>query len=315
MKIYILLLAVFPETIFGAVLPEQSPSTPKYLLVRKPDGRFEIESLLQPEERRLVASEEDVNFYLYTRNNPETFTLFTSSNLTFSTVFDASKPTLFIIHGWQNNYSSPVNKLIKEAVLEKHDVNVFVTDWGAVAKENYVAAFYSVPSIGKYVGKFITKLVSLYKYPPGNIKVVGHSLGAHVAGVAGKHTNGSLDYIVGLDPAGPLFSIRNVNNRLDKRDARYVQVIHTCTKILGLNHSIGDADYYPNGGISQTGCAALEDLDGSCSHSMSYEYYAESIRQRNSFIATNCESYDKYEKGSCEHNMKSKMGGYFVNKT
>lgn len=114
------------------------------------------------------------------------------------------------------------------------------------------------------------------------------------------------------NPAEPKKSIRLTNPLQTLSDSS--QVIHTCTKILGLNHGIGDVDYYPNGGTSQTGCSLMEDLDGSCSHSRSYEYYAESIREDNGFIATNCDSYNEFEKGDCQHNAKSRMGGYFVNK-
>lgn len=208
------------------VLPEHDYSNLKYLLVRRPDGTYEVESLLQSNERCSVASEKDVNFYFYSQQNLENATIFNTRearNIDTS-YFDIKKQTLFIVHGWKNNYSSPVNKLIKEAVLKDHDINLFVVDWSSVAKENYISVFYNVPRVGKFVGEFISDLSSNYNYSLSNVKVVGHSLGAHVAGVAGKHTNGSLDYIVGLDPAGPLFFIDNIDNRLCESDAHFVQV-------------------------------------------------------------------------------------------
>lgn len=173
-----------------------------------------------------MASEKDVNFHFYSRRNPTNATILNTreaKNLEHS-YFDMTKETLFIIHGWKNDYSSPVNELIKDAILEKHDVNVFAVDWSPIAKENYISAFYNVPRVGKFIGEFLSDLASNYDYSLSNVRLVGHSLGAHVAGVAGKHTNGSLEYIIGLDPAGPMFFIDKIDNRLCEGDATFVQV-------------------------------------------------------------------------------------------
>lgn len=66
--------------------------------------------------------------------------------------------------------------------------------------------------------------------------------------VAGKKiTRGKVGKIVGLDPASPLFKYNDVNGRLAKTDASYVEVIHTCAGTLGLTEPIGMASFYPNG--------------------------------------------------------------------
>lgn len=53
--------------------------------------------------------------------------------------------------------------------------------------------------------------------------LVGHGLGAHIAGLMGRHVQqeaGDRDtgFIVALDPAGPLFS-QDSNDRLDSSQA------------------------------------------------------------------------------------------------
>jgi len=58
-----------------------------------------------------------------------------------------------------------------------------------------------------------------------------------------------------LDPAKPLYDSKGPGKRVDKSDADLVQVIHT--SILGLEKSIGDADFYPNGGKKQPGCGLV----------------------------------------------------------
>lgn len=58
----------------------------------------------------------------------------------------------------------------------------------------------------------------------------------------------------GLDPALPLFTLGNKDARLDKHDARHVEVIHTCGGYLGFSSPLGHIDFYPNGGTRQPGC-------------------------------------------------------------
>lgn len=63
--------------------------------------------------------------------------------------------------------------------------------------------------------------------------------------------------MLGLDPAKPLFNYLPVYKRLDLSDATFVDIIHTCGGIYGIFQPIGDADFYPNGGINiQPGCQA-----------------------------------------------------------
>lgn len=62
-----------------------------------------------------------------------------------------------------------------------------------------------------------------------------------------------------LDPAYPGFEGPNARRRLNKTDARFVDVIHTNARFglnnaVGLETPLGHADFYPNGGSFQPGC-------------------------------------------------------------
>lgn len=61
-----------------------------------------------------------------------------------------------------------------------------------------------------------------------------------------------------LDPAGPAFESEGPGKRVDKSDAILVQVIHTCTTIMGIKLAIGTSDFYPNGGAEQPGCGPIK---------------------------------------------------------
>lgn len=58
----------------------------------------------------------------------------------------------------------------------------------------------------------------------------------------------------GLDPALPMFITSENSEKLDKSDAKYVDVIHTNALVQGKFERCGHADFYMNGGIFQPNC-------------------------------------------------------------
>lgn len=105
-----------------------------------------------------------------------------------------------------------------------------------------------------------------------------------------------------LDPAYPGFTrLKAIDDRLDPSDAEFIDVIHTCSGILGHIHNLGHVDFYPNSGKpAQPGCGQKEDLVGGCSHSRSYEYFAESITSKNSFMARKCDKWTDFIANNCD---------------
>ncbi|XP_055610292.1 lipase member H-A-like [Uranotaenia lowii] len=224
--------------------------------------------------RSAAVSPEQIFFVFYRADRNFTFQLNEPlDKLLKSNVFDASNPTRIIIHGWQNNWSSPVNEVIRKGYLEQKDYNVIVVDWSYWAESwSYFEAYNSLPGVGGIVAQLIDKLMMQLD----QVYLIGHSLGAHVAGIAGKLVKSSkIETIVGLDPAGPLFSISSSDNRIDISDAKSVVVIHTNGGFLGFYEPLGTVDFYPNGGISQPGCGM--DFTGMCSHSRAWELFGASL--------------------------------------
>lgn len=104
------------------------------------------------------------------------------------------------------------------------------------------------------------------------------------------------------DPAYPAFQdAEKTGQNLDPSDAEFVDVIHTCSGLLGHNQNLGHADFYPNGGkAAQPGCDFTSDFVGGCSHGRSYRYFAESIQTKNGFLSFECDSWEDYEAKRCE---------------
>ncbi|NXR05764.1 LIPR1 protein, partial [Semnornis frantzii] len=106
------------------------------------------------------------------------------------------------------------------------DVNCFCVDWSKGSRCQYTQASNNIRVVGAEIAYFVDVLMEKYGYSPANVHIIGHSLGAHAAGEAGKRRPG-IGRITGLDPAQPYFQGTPVEVRLDKSDADFVDVIHT----------------------------------------------------------------------------------------
>ncbi|XP_050426670.1 pancreatic lipase-related protein 3-like [Adelges cooleyi] len=161
---------------------------------------------------------------------------------------------------------------MKDKLLEEGNYNVIYVGWDSSFKLiPYYQPVANTIVVGLEIANMIKHLKNKMGLNPEDVHLIGHSLGAHAAGYAGKYTPG-LDRITGLDPAKPLFHDRPIEHRLYHTDAYFVDVIHTNTYLLGIEQPCGHLDFYPNGGSQQPNC-----IFSSCSHSRAYELFTESI--------------------------------------
>lgn len=131
------------------------------------------------------------------------------------------------------------------------------------------------------------------KYPNLQLQqfhILGHSLGAHIAGNVGRSFDGQLGRVTGLDPAHPLFNSGD-KDWISPSTAQFVDTIHTAGNTLGQMTPTGHISFYPNGGPPpQPGCLALDYTTFiQCSHLRAPIFYAESIIHPKSFPAVKCD--------------------------
>lgn len=69
-------------------------------------------------------AQRDVTFLLYTRKNPAGEKIVGDFDILDASSFNASLPTRFIIHGWLNDYSFPINTEITAGYLKNGEFNV-----------------------------------------------------------------------------------------------------------------------------------------------------------------------------------------------
>ncbi|XP_053686036.1 phospholipase A1-like [Sabethes cyaneus] len=187
--------------------------------------------------------------------------------------FDITLPTKILIHGWMGSYESAVGEPLALEFLSQGQYNVLVVDWENSASSLLYPAVvrYRVPKVAELVAALIDNLLQ-FGQTSDQIGIVGHSLGAHIAGLAGRRVKQQIAFISGLDPAGPWCS--KPLDRLAANDSQYVEVFHS-DGYLGIDKNIGTADYYLNGGRRQPGCQ-IWNLH--CNHVRSVHVYKESLR-------------------------------------
>nr|XP_027785075.2 lipase member I [Marmota flaviventris] len=192
---------------------------------------------------------------MYTRNNLNCAEPLLGLNNSLNVNFNTQKKTVWLIHGYRPMGSTPswLSNFVR-SLLHKEDINVIVVDWNHGATTFiYNRAVKNTRKVAETLTEYIQYLLT-HGASLDNFHFIGMSLGAHISGFVGKIFHGGLGRITGLDPAGPKFTGKPSNSRLDYTDAKFVDVIHSDAKGLGIQEPLGHIDFYPNGGKKQPGC-------------------------------------------------------------
>ncbi|CAH2002328.1 unnamed protein product [Acanthoscelides obtectus] len=241
------------------------------------------------------------------------------------TRFDVSndRPLKVAIHGWQSTGSDDFIKHFAESYHSIGINNVIGVDWSPHSKRNYLHSARATKKVGETVAQFILNALGNDSSKLDHVHIIGHSLGAQVAGFVGKHvqqlTNGlKLGRITALDAAGPLFELPlklPSTRRVNKNDATYVDSIHTNVGFFGFLAPFADADFFINfGGPVQPGCMELNIFDAfSCSHGKSVVIYNNTITSKD-YIGIQCSNPLRAISSLCNNNQRIVVGEHTSNR-
>ena len=158
-----------------------------------------------------------------------------------------NKKTYIVIHGFQSGANEQWVKNIEEQLaLRDPDANVVALDWLDNGKgKSYVTAANKTVSAGKQLAQYL----EANNIDPSNVTLIGHSLGAHVAGFASQFCKSffgkGVSEIIALDPAGVRIATILEKFGLNKECAERVEVIHT-NYTLGTKENLGHLDIHVN---------------------------------------------------------------------
>ncbi|XDC66760.1 hypothetical protein R6Z07M_017942 [Ovis aries] len=264
--------------------------------------------------------EVNTRFLLYTNENPNNFQeIVADASIIANSNFKTSRKTRFVIHGFTDKGDENWLQSICKNLFSVESVNCICVDWKGGSRTGYTQATQNIRIVGAEVAYLVDVLKSSFKYSLSDVHVIGHSLGAHAAGEAGRRTSGTIGRITGLDPAEPYFQGTPELVRLDPSDAQFVDVIHTDAAPMipnlgfGMSQVVGHLDFFPNGGKEMPGCqknalSQIVDIDGiwegtrdfvACNHLRSYKYYADSILNPDGFAGFPCASYSDFSANKC----------------
>nr|XP_971822.3 PREDICTED: pancreatic triacylglycerol lipase [Tribolium castaneum] len=244
--------------------------------------------------------------------------------------FNYSQPLKMIIHGYMGKWNDIGNLIGANTYLKIYDCNMVLMDWSVGARgPQYAMAAANTELVGRQLGILLLKMIE-NGLKPEDIHLLGFSLGAHVAGSSSevlKKKGHLIGRITGLDAASPLFRtnhLREKHKKLDRDDARLVDVVHTdasptITDGFGLWQPIGHVDFFPNGGQEQPGCRDTRQSvvvthfeqvltrEVACSHIRAWRLFQETLlnkaagsHNRCEFTAFSCPGGLKsFEKGFC----------------
>jgi predicted alpha/beta-fold hydrolase len=125
--------------------------------------------------------------------------------------YNKSLPTVLYVHGYTESFHAKSTQTVVEAFITRQSHNILVLDWSTYANGLYTwTASRNVYPVGENAAEALLKMQS-QGFNLQSFNLVGHSLGSHVVGVAGRNvqkksnSQTSITRITALDPAGPMF--------------------------------------------------------------------------------------------------------------
>ncbi|KAK5641790.1 hypothetical protein RI129_010337 [Pyrocoelia pectoralis] len=269
---------------------------------------------------KLVSPHRRIGLYLHRRNNTVLkLDMVRKRGYLKANGVNSTITTVLYIHGFTEYATGVSARIVCDAYLSrKIDYNVLALDWSPLAVFPwYSAAANNTRVVSRVLAKFLKFYDATGELKLENVHALGFSLGSHIAAFASRKLKGRMGRITALDPAFPEFPLDNdPSQMLSKRDASYVDVIHTDGGGYGFPWSIGHSDFYPNGGrLIQPGCEPSQLAEEGnilsillCGHFHAWRFYAESVRNPTAFPATKCGILKNGRLRSCAFTIHGYMG-------
>ncbi|XP_047507166.1 phospholipase A1 VesT1.02-like [Pieris napi] len=255
-----------------------------------------------------------IRFYR-TIDDFEEIPLISLQNMFNSSWYNSTRSTIIFCHGFTGFPTGPAVLGVMRAYLEQGESNVALLNWEHLAANSLstIPSSYinwAVPNarqLGVRLAAALGKLSGIVDF--SRLYLIGHSLGAHVFGIAGNNLrlNGILlPWIVGLDPAALGFENKAPSMRLNPGSAKLVTVIHSDPSKYGSKQQLGTVDFWPNykgiGHVRQPGCGdkpssvfSPEDL---CSHHRSWELFIDAIKHPGTIIGSHARNFKIWKRYS-----------------
>ena len=129
-----------------------------------------------------------------TFEDQHSYPLISAADILSHSKFDRSKKTVLYIYGFTHKMDYKSIKMLFYAYKSRNDHNLVILDWEKIASGNYFLD--GLPNTVRYSKILADSFLDLmaHGFNLSSLHIVGHSIGSHLAGFAGKHiqrkTNG-----------------------------------------------------------------------------------------------------------------------------
>lgn len=208
---------------------------------------------------------------MFFKRPPATFTLedihpangairFDSEDIDYYENINPHCRTIFLIHGWYPDQYNAFDKSYEELLAKEKCCNVVNVLWRFEDDtDGYYETAKRIPAVAAHVAEHIVELHQ-FGLLQHLVEIVGHSMGAHIAGTAARIANRRgrvVDVLLALDPCGPGFTdydLTYAKYKLTSKDASRVISLYTNQNYLGSSEPTGDVVFFANDGSNQPGC-------------------------------------------------------------
>lgn len=239
---------------------------------------------------------------------------------------DKRKKFTIFVGGYRSNINKNTEQRIRETFADVPNTYLIILDHSLYTNDNfgnkkgYERAVQYVFYIGRALAAMLINLTQ-GGISPKNIHCIGHSLGSHILGNTGdvfyRNTGDKIGKITALDPAGPCYSRSLVEEQVRAGVADYVEVYHCNAGGLGSASVLGDVDFFVNKGLFQPNCKTPlipgifdSSKAAKCSHGACVRTWTATVKNRDWFLASKCDSYKLYKGGMCTANDVT-LAGYW----
>lgn len=208
-----------------------------------------------PSNDKKPRNESVIDFFL--TNQKTTKLSYEEDNDYWIANFDGTCKTIIIIPGYLTGKLKVFDDLIDAYMKLDECYNLIFCHWPSSYDPDYISAAQSTYDVGDIIGQHILDWFGK-GILQGYIELIGHGLGAHIAGCAGRTTSVVLpvDVITALDPVAEFFTdgyLAFEDFKITPTDATKVVCLHTSAGSMGTAKECGKYDFFANNGSKQPG--------------------------------------------------------------
>ncbi|XP_052758894.1 pancreatic lipase-related protein 2-like isoform X2 [Galleria mellonella] len=216
---------------------------------------------------------------------------------------DYSKKTMLYVGGFLDSPNYPFATAL-ETNYRRLGYNVLLVDMNKFFKVEYPVTARLMRAVGKHIGEMLSNLTNYnMEFDPKKLEIVGLSLGGQTMSYVAKTykalTGSTIARLTALDPSGPCFRNLGPEDRLDRSDADFVDVVATNIDGFGMAAPVGHVNFYVNGGEYQPGDIFWLPCNIFCSHIRAYTLWFSALQNPDSFIAMQCDSVQQARERNC----------------